>query len=504
MNPQITDSYSNKSYRFAAFDGLKDLEEQGQKAVQEQTAANSGFLSEWGPNSNMLQNYDRNFVGTSRDTANKGNFIEYINRANLETAISSFDEMLTKVDMGGAFEKAKMIITADSRGVFDFSLASKGLYRLREYYSEEMKNESPREFFPELPGIVPLDNVYQDALEQFWYTTESGKKYLLTPRQKGTTYMLEINPSAQIIVDDQGLEYTDPISYNDFTLEFATTTKKSYIMFEKKGGKAKFVDLYVGIGGLSELTYEGMLARALPLLLAARFFEQVGIRTRVIATRMYKDGGSFFTVTYPIKDYGQDLDFNWLAINSSDPRWFRWNLWKYVSALSYTDKLLKTPTRGYGSTVYGGDELLEVFNRYKNWYFQEMKEGRLKPLEIDRNLMIAGGLPNPGNDDLTSRSGKQKIQNEFYRVLDIVDFQFNKPEKAAARIYKRFQEDSQYANVSKNRLDTDVKEYIIATLRQAYSYPARGEYATEKERQDVLEDEFDKALDGTLNYLATV
>jgi hypothetical protein len=154
--------------------------------------------------------------------------------------------------------------------------------------------------------------------------------------------------------------------------------------------------------------------------------------------------------------------------------------------------------------VYGGDELLEVFNRYKNWYFQEMKEGRLKPLEIDRNLMIAGGLPNPGNDDLTSRSGKQKIQNEFYRVLDIVDFQFNKPEKAAARIYKRFQEDSQYANVSKNRLDTDVKEYIIATLRQAYSYPARGEYATEKERQDVLEDEFDKALDGTLNYLATV
>ena len=504
MTPQRTDSYSNKNYYFASFEGLKDLEEQGQKAVQA-NSTNSSFLQEWGPRGRAVNDFDRQFIGTSRAEAEQGGFIEYINRNNLERAITSFDEMLTKVDMGGAFEKAKMIITADSRGVFDFSLASKGLYRLREYYSEELKNESPKEFFPGLPGVVPLDNVYQDALEQFWYTNEtSGKKYLLTPRQKGTTYMLEINPNAQIVVDEQGLEYTEPITYNDFTLEFATTTKKSYIMFEKKGGKAKFVDLYVGIGGLAELTYEGMLARSLPLLLAARYFEQVGIRTRILATRMFKEGSNYIAATYPIKDYGQDIDFNWLAINSSDPRWFRWNLWKYVSALSYTDKLRGAESKGYGQTVYGGDELLEVFNRYKNWYFKEMEQGRLKPLEIDRNLMIAGGLPNPEDDDLTSRSGKEKIVTEFYRVLDIVDFQFNKPEKAAARIYKRFQEDEDYKNYSKDRLDQKVKEYIIATLRQAYSYPAQGQYATEKERQDVLEDDFDKALDGVLNYLATI
>ena len=505
MTPQKTDSFRSKGYYFATFDSLQDFEEQGKKAV-DLSQVSSQFLRQWGSSGYWSRNFQIDFVGSNREEAEAGNFIEYINRADLESAIQSFDELLTKVDMGGAFEKAKLIITADARGIFDFSLASKGLYRLREYYSEELKNESPKEFFPELPGIVPLDNVYQDSLNQFWYNNETtSKRYLLTPRQKGTTYMLEINPSAQLIVDEEGLQYTDPISFNDFTLEFATTTKKSYIMFEKKGGKAKFVDLYVGIGGLASLNYQGMLARSLPLLLAARYFEQVGIRTRILATRMFEeDKMKFIAATYPIKDYGQDIDFNWLAINTSDPRWFRWNLWKYVSAMSYNGPLKGANSNGYGDVVYGGDKLLEVFNRYKNWYFKEMKEGRLKETEIDRNLMIIGGLPNPQDDDLKSDSGKRKIINEFYRVLDIVDFQFNKPEKAAARIYKRFQEDENYKTFSKNQLDQLVKEYIITTLKQAYSYPEYGKYATEKERQDVLEDEFDKALDGTLSYLATL
>lgn len=307
--------------------------------------------------------------------------------------------------------------------------------------------------------------------------------------------MLLKNPNAKIVTDDTGLIYTDVIIYEDIQLEFATTTKKSYVMFRKKGGKAKMVELYVGVGGLGGLSYEGMLARALPLFLCARYFESVGIRTRISAARMYnEDYTKVFCATYTIKDYGQDLNFNYLGINVSDPRWFRWNLWKYMSALSETDKI-KEETDGYGRTIYGDNELYETFNRYKNWYFEEMQEGKQPILPVDRNLMIVGGLNDPSDDSLTD---EQAIKDEFYRILDIVDFQFNKPEKASERIYKRLKEENSRRSVG------DIKRYIQNIAAQANSFPEAGEYATPPEVQDVLEKKYDEILDGMNKFLATI
>ena len=497
----IQTDYSRQEYYFQTFESLEDLKQKGQEAVIE--VSNLGpnqFTGFWGINGNGgSYRYDREmerFVGTSKGEADAGNFLEYINRPALEQTMGAFDEFLTKVNMGGAFEKAKLIITDDKRGIFDFGLASKGLYRLPEFYSAELKKTNPFEFgFKQLPGIVPPDFVRRNELDQYWYDSIDLKEsFLLERRQKGTTNMLEVNPDAKIITDINGMIYTDPISYKGNTLEFATTTKKSYIMFEKKGGKAKMVDLYVGVGGLADLTYQGFLARAMPLFLCARFFESVGIRTRISATRMYRDSNKFFTLTYPIKEYGQDIDFNYLAVNTSDPRWFRWNLWKYTSALSFLPGL-KGATNGYGATVYEGKELYEVFNRYKNWYFKEMKEGRQKELSIDRNLMIAGGLPNPQDSDLTNL---EKISTEFYRILDIVDFQFNKPEKAAQRIYERMKEKNPTVD------SLTVRKYITEIAQKANLYPEKGQYSTEPEEADILEEKYDAILEGMNKFLSTI
>ena len=52
---------------------------------------------------------------------------------------------------------------------------------------------------------------------------------------------------------------------------------------------------------------------------------------------------------------------------------------------------------GAGTTVYGGNELNEVFGRYKNWYFSEMEAGREPDNPLDKSLMLSGGLSNPDN-----------------------------------------------------------------------------------------------------------
>jgi hypothetical protein len=498
-NPALlTDDYDRYSYSFNNFENLEDFVKQGQDAVEECIQkGNNKFTGTYGNNGTGTgwYSFDPSFVGTSKQEAEDANFIEYINQQALDDTINSFDDFLGKVDMGGAFEKSRIIITDDKKGIFDFGLASKGLYRLPEYYSEELKKESPLEFPQKLPGIVPDDFVRKDQLEQYWYDSETlGKSFLLERRQKGTTEMLIKNPDAQVIIDNTGLKYTDVVSFKGVQLEFATTTKKSYVMFEKKGGKAKMVELYVGIGGLERLKYQGMLARALPLFLCARYFESAGIRTRISAARMYEEDNNFYCVTYTIKDYGQDLNFNYLGINVADPRWFRWNLWKYTSALSVVGKL-KDESDGFGSTVYGGDRLYETFNRYKNWYFEQMEKGLQPILPVDRNLMIAGGLENPENNSLTDTDA---IKREFYRVLDIVDFQFNKPEKAAERIYKRIKQENPRETTQ------EIKAYIQKVAAQANSFPQAGEYATPPDVQDILEDKYDKILDGMNKFLATI
>lgn len=469
MPAQNFNNYSRRSFYFKNFEGLQDFKDQGLEAVN--NAAAQGIRTMFDQN---YTSYDSSFVGASRSDASSMKWLDYIDTPLLDRVVDDFDEFMTKVNMGGAFEKNRIIFTENRQGIFDFGLASKGLIRLQEFYSEKLKDERPLEFPAELPGIIPSLFVTKNQFGDFWYTAPDGEKFQAVQQQKGTR-AIELNvPNAK--------------------LKFGTTTKKSYILIEKKGGKAKYVDLYVTIGGLQNLTYEGMLAKVMPLLLAARFFESAGIRTRINATRLFEENNNYYLFNIPIKSYGQDLDFNWIAQNVADPRWFRYNLWKYASAISEFEPGF-TRTSGYGSTVYGGVQMDESFGRYKNWLFDKIEQGTEKDVGIDKRLMLAGGLPSPRNRIADQTT---EIKNEFYRILDIVDFQFNKPEKAAKRVYDRFVEEN--PNVSKNT----VNNYIYEILSRAYGYPTGGMYATKQEEADKIEAELEEKFDGVTKFLSSI
>jgi hypothetical protein len=273
-------------------------------------------------------------------------------------------------------------------------------------------------------------------------------------------------------------------------------------MFQKKGGKARYVDLYCVIGGLKDLTPIGMLNRTLPVLLAAKVLEENGIKTRIFGTRMYRRIDSrgednineYVCYTFKIKDYSQDIDFNWLAINVADTRFFRWNLWKYVSAMLQKSGINDW---GFGSTVYGGNELNEVFERYKNWYFEEIEAGREPESTVDRKLMITGGLSSPAN-----YIQEDDIKDEFYRILDVVDFQFNTPQKAVQKIFNRIQKEN--PNMDKDYIKRMTERYVVRILSDAFAYPTSGQYATPRAKQDEINDEFDKTIEAVENYLKTI
>jgi len=489
--------YKNYSFFFKKFDTLESFKEAGEKAVKD-------FLASGKPKGeySYFDNYREVFVGTDQATADAGVFIDYINKNDLDQAIESFDAILGDIEMGGEVKKGKLKITDDKRGIFDFSLASKGLFRVVEFYSEELKNELPEEFTNLPKGVADPNLVKKNSLGQFVYLSETNQKsYFLKRRQKGTTEILELKPDALLKTTDNGIEYTALTSFEGVKLEFKSSSKKTYLMFQKKGGKAKYVDLYCIIGGKGNLQPIGMLNRTLPVLLASKVLEENGIKTRIFGTRMYRrmdenedDIDSYVTYTFKLKDYSEDLDFNWLAINVADTRFFRWNLWKYVSA---TLQLQGENDMGAGTTVYGGNELNEVFGRYKNWYFSEMEAGREPDNPLDKSLMLSGGLSNPDNS-----IEEEDIKNEFFRILDVVDFQFNKPEKAVQKIYDRFQKEN--PTWDKNTLKDRVGDYVIRILSDAYSFPEKGRYATPMKEQDELKTKFEDTLEAMDNYFNTL
>ena len=62
-----------------------------------------------------------------------------------------------KLNLGGESEKSRLIPTDKTNGVFDFSLALNGMYKVPEYYSQELAEKYPNIFYEfELPqGVVP-------------------------------------------------------------------------------------------------------------------------------------------------------------------------------------------------------------------------------------------------------------------------------------------------------------------------------------------------------------
>ena len=437
----------------------------------------------------------------------KGFYTKFLQSDLLDNVILAFDEILDNIDMGGSFEKSKLIITDRTQGIFDFGLASLGLFEKVEFYSNKLAIDNPLEFFTEeVAGIVPAINVIKNKLEQYIYTSEeSGIKYFLTKQNKGTQAALNDGYS----LDDIPLKYKS----------FGTRQKKSYLMFKKKSGKVKKVDLYVGVGGLSDMDSTGMLQRALPMFMAAEFFESVGIRTRINSSRMFENTESINILNYVksketsrltpeqnkiincstvvIKDFGEGLDFTRLSVAVADERTFRYNLWKLMPSINAID--FGVGMSGWGRTVYGDDIMFETAERYKNWYREQIDKGNKEWIKLDKPLMIFGGVPNPQNswtyNGDKNESGYKDIVKEFYRILDIVDFTYNKTEKAAQRIYTR-----QVEVDGKDKYE--YTKYVLDIFGQAFGVAEGGMYPDPKVEIDEKDINFEEKIKELNLFLA--
>ena len=502
-NIEDYEEYSRKNYFFARFEDWQEFMSLGNQYLEEMREKYSRFESfyeEYNYGSGSAPSQFQTEETQTMEDLNKGFYTVYMEDDLLQNVLLAFDEILADIDMGGSFKKQKLIITDRTQGIFDFGLASLGLFAEQEFYSEKLGEDNPLEFPKEPKGVVPPMFVSQNQLGDYWYVSNTtGKKYKMTRQDKGT----------QAAIYEGYNKNEVPTSFKSFK----TKQKKSYLMFKKEGGKTKRVDLYVPMGGLSDMTPSGMLQRALPLFMAARFFESVGIRTRLNCARVWGSrgqnllngningrgytNGSIISVT--IKDFGEDLDFTRLAVAVADDRTFRYNMWKLAPAI--TAKFYKNAQNGAGRTMYGGEFFNETTRRYKNWYYEEIENADKDWVQSPKPLMIFGGVRDPQNS-WTYRGDKQEqgyrdVVEEFYRILDTVDLYFNRADKACQRIYERWVETGE-------KSVRQFKTYVNQTLATAFSVAESGQYADNEDEIRDINEAFDEKVNQVAEYLREI
>jgi hypothetical protein len=429
--------------------------------------------------------YDPNSTKTLQEQFSYDEIKTFSDLPLLETALNGISDVTKKLDLGGDFDSARMKFTSLPRGVFNFGVASKGLYRKVEYYDET--NDI----------VVDSNLVLQSEINNLPYYNFKGNKLYLRKQQEGTFLIEKHCKDISIEYSENNklhLPFKDGKIYNGCgfevdkikgiyaKLKYATTTKKIYMYREKLGGGiSPFVDLFIVVGGTADADTENMLAKNLPTFIVADILEKAGVKVRIYGVRGYDTPeDTLVFLPFALKDYGETLDFGSLASFTSDKRFFRVSLWRSVATIRRMAERANNPNStnykyGYGSTLYGfrdgkRDDLYDAFQMYKNWVFNQKGSVKNTTKINDKGLMILGGLRDlKSTDMLTGRNQAQtyqKVKEEVYRILDYVGMLLtSNPSKFIQGIYLREKENARYANYSDTQKKQEIIKYLSELIR---------------------------------------
>ena len=220
----------------------------------------------------------------------KENYIRRTSQSSWEQQLSGYEtdyeinvgklqaETNVKLNLGGENDKSKIIFSDKPIGVFDFSLASQLLFRVQEFFSQQLKDEEPNLYEEyDLPiGVVPnyfiQKEVIGDTTIFFCISSITGKRYNCEIRQKGLTQLLETNPTLPLKKIGNMIVPEKPTK----GVTFSSKTKKPYVKYLKRGGKVRYVEIY-SLFYYSYLSFDfSKSMRHLPAVLVLKYLEKMG------------------------------------------------------------------------------------------------------------------------------------------------------------------------------------------------------------------------------------
>lgn len=329
-----------------------------------------------------------------------------------ETMSPLFFDTQLKLNLGGENDKARLEFTDKPQGIFDFSLASNSLYRVAEYFSQEIY-DSKLPFFEgfDLPkGVVPNSFVQTRQVgnsKEFYYEDLSDNKiYVCEQRQKGLTEALQKDPTLPL--QKQGT-MTITTKFSPF-VKFSSRTKKPYIRYKKRGGKVKYVEIY-SLNYYSRM--DGNFFRAvrhLPVTMVLDYLEKQGTNCKFYITRFVEQGTNgtiretdiTTNATLPlyecaknsweklvlipkcVKDYGSPIDYSFIfGVGGEDTR-----MYEAIYEETFKQEFTSPSGSAYGDPDFQQWQYEEGFERFRQKFLQYSQRGIWKAKEVKPQGLI--------------------------------------------------------------------------------------------------------------------
>ena len=513
--------YSSISTKGFVFEQFKSLED----------AFNKKDIIRNKPNKKGYENTALSYVANSEFRDYK-TFTDYLDTPNREfTKIKEVSKVFienikTLINLGGLFSNDRIIVSEDTRGVFDFGLASLGLYRPIEFYSKSLYDEIISGVIKNPNGALNLEiGVVNPELVNKRITgnitsfvfTYLGKNYDCEKRQKGATKVFNnfsnecfLKPNNDGILITYYLTNKDKV-YNgsgDSKLKYASSNKKSYLIYNKKDDSVKNVDIFMPVNFLVVNDSTRAIA-LLPAYLISASLEEFGIQSRISALRLGSDRSTQITISIPVKDYAESTKeafnrtFALLSKSSSANSFFAFH--KVISE----NEGIQAPPTGDTSSAFSEifyDEqpyMNDMMQRYKNWAEQNKNESFFNSKVINPNFQFALkqlDLSLPSDlDYAVILEQLHSIFFQYYYYMDFLAIELLGMREFVKTLYKRFSEDVTFKKIydlpssKKDKLDL-IRAYVITMLVQKYDVVVGGKYFDTPEQIKKKEDTFKEKI----------
>ncbi len=398
----------------------------------------------------------------------------FLDQSLLSKVDDIYANINAKLDLGGDIKPARIKFTDKPIGVFTFSQASKGLIRPVEYYSKT-ENKIIK------PELVLKGSI---ANQDYYYYLLEGQEVIVQKRQEGTTEIIQNCKEAILQLNEQCGLYlpydSDGKIMNQceqYKLRYTSTNKKVYAYRQKSsGGIAPYVDLYIAIGGNSNLQPEQMLIRSIPNMLLARILEKSGVKVRIFAFGTGYDINikRSMNQVLMVKNYGETIDMNKIAVFTSDTRFFRYYLFNANIGHNFkmTGDARSTPnTTSQNQPTTFNREILPMIRNYVKY---QIEVGAFPSQVVNKKLMLFANIDVSSSDEISSKYIEKKIIEKFYSAIDYIQLQLSKnPRQIIQEIITREKSNGKSSYAIKQYLRDTVTDVMTPTSQLQKTSPAK-------------------------------
>jgi hypothetical protein len=455
-------------------------------------------------------------------------FIKELNKedkTNLQTKEISkniLENIKSFIQLGGLYANDRLIVTQDKRGMFDFGLASLGLYRPIEFFSSELLKDikngvQKNQYLNLVDGVVDAKDVIKNTFgggNIFVY--KLGKKsYKCEKRQKGTTNVFnkyfsecELKPNSDGLIITYN-KNSDKVfnGKGNYKLKYASSNKKSYLIYNKKDDNVKYVDLFMPINFLSVTENSTRAMSLLPLYLIAGALEEFGVQVRISAMRVGSNRKTTTAISIPVKEYNQsttesfDRVFNMLGKKNIAKTFFA-----FFKVYESNTGIQAKPTQSFDSAFNGigynnAGYMNDMMQRYKNWSKENESNSFINSKVSNPNFQFAVPtvqvLPSQSGDVVDSDMIFANIHRTFfmfYYYMDFLAIEMIPMQSFVKAIDKRFTDDESFKSLFEVPSTTKEKkklilDYVTTILKEKYAPVIGGKYddtieQTEKKNKD--------------------